>query len=51
MVGGAKGQIRGGRHVRYPKDTPLNNLLLNLLDKVGVHTDNFGDSTEALSDV
>jgi hypothetical protein len=51
VVGGGNRQLKGGRHIRYPKDTPLNNLLLNLLDKVGVHADDFGDSTGPLSDV
>jgi hypothetical protein len=51
VVGGGNGQLKGGRHIRYPKDTPLNNLLLNLLDKVGVHADDFGDSTGRLPDV
>src|SRR6266851_1388664 len=54
LVGGATCRIKGGRHLRYPKDTPLNNLLVNLLDKAGVRIDNFGDSTgklQYLSDV
>ena len=51
VVGGGNRQLKGGRHIRYPKDTPLNNLLLNLLDKVGVHADDFGDSTGRLPDV
>jgi len=54
LVGGGACRIKGGRHLRYPKDTPLNNLLVNLLDKAGVPIDNFGDSTgklESLSDV
>ena len=33
LVGGGGGQIKGGRHVRYPKDTPLTNLYLTMLDK------------------
>jgi hypothetical protein len=51
VVGGGNGQLKGGRHIRYPKETPLNNLLVNLLDKAGVHVDSFGDSTGHLSDV
>ena len=45
LVGGASGQMKGGRHVRYPKDTPMTNLLLTMLDTVGVHQDKLGDST------
>jgi len=48
VVAGA-GQIKGGRHIRYPKETPLNNLFLNLLDKAGVRSENFGDSTGKLA--
>jgi Protein of unknown function (DUF1552). len=48
LVGGGAGQIKGGRHLRYPKETPLNNLLLNMLDKAGVPADQFGDSTGEL---
>ena len=51
LVGGGAGQIKGGRHMRFPTETPLNNLLLNVLDKAGVPVDNFGDSTGRLSDV
>ena len=49
LLGGGAGQIKGGRHIRYPKDTPLNNLHLNLLDRAGVPVDNFGDSTGKLA--
>ncbi len=48
VVAGA-GQIKGGRHIRYPKETPLNNLFLNVLDKAGVRSENFGDSTGELA--
>ena len=53
LVGGGAGRIKGGRHVRYPKDTPVTNLFLNMLDKLGVPADRIGDSTgrlEYLSD-
>ncbi len=49
VVGGPTFQIKGGRHVRYPKGTPLTNLQLTLLDKVGVHVDRLGDSTGTLN--
>lgn len=44
VAGGAAGQMRGGRHIRYEKPTPLANLHLTLLDKVGVPLDSFADS-------
>ena len=45
LVGGGAGQIKGGRHVRYPDDTPTTNLFLTLLDKLEIPLENFGDST------
>ncbi len=45
ILGSGGGQIKGGRHLNYPKDTPLNNLLVSMLDKAGVHTEHFGDAT------
>lgn len=44
VAGGAAGRMRGGRHVRFDRPTPLANLHLTLLDKVGVRLDSFGDS-------
>jgi hypothetical protein len=43
VAGGAAG--RGGRHIKYPEQTPLANLHLTLLDKVGVGLESFVDST------
>lgn len=49
MIGGAGGQIKGGRHIRYPKETPMNNLLLTILDKAKVPVpEKLGDSTGEL---
>ncbi|MBA3312735.1 MAG: DUF1552 domain-containing protein [Planctomycetota bacterium] len=44
VAGGAAGNMRGGRHLRYDEPTPLANLHLTLLDKVGVRLDSFADS-------
>jgi hypothetical protein len=44
VAGGAAGNMRGGRHIQYKEPTPLANLHLTLLDKVGVHLDSFADS-------
>src|SRR5882724_1407117 len=44
VAGGAAGKMKGGRHIRYVEPTPLANLHLTLLDKVGVHLDKFADS-------
>jgi hypothetical protein len=45
LAGGGAGQLRGGRHIKYPLDTPLANLHMTLLDKMGVSVERFGDST------
>ena len=47
-VGGGAGQLKGGRHIKYPDRTPMTNLLLALLDKVGVPMESLGDSTGKL---
>ena len=44
VAGGAAGKMKGGRHIQYDQPTPLANLHLTLLDKVGVRLDRFGDS-------
>ena len=44
LAGGAAGGMKGNRHVRYKKPTPLANLHLTILDKAGVKLDAFGDS-------
>jgi hypothetical protein len=45
LAGGGAGKLKGGRHIKYEKQTPLANLHLTLLEKVGVRLDTFGDST------
>jgi len=45
LIGGGAGRLQGGRHLRFQKDTPMNNLHLTILDKVGVDVGKFGDST------
>jgi hypothetical protein len=44
VAGGSACGLKGGRHITYEKGTPLANLHLTLLDKVGVRLDSFGDS-------
>jgi len=52
VVGGGNGKIRlGGRHIVLPERTPIANLHLTLLQKVGVERDTFGDSTGTIADV
>jgi hypothetical protein len=45
LVGGAAGKHRGNRHIRMAKSTPLSNLMLSLMEKAGVDTDKFGQSS------
>ena len=44
VAGGAAGNMRGGRHIQFRDATPLANLHLSLLNKVGVNVDAFADS-------
>ena len=48
LAGGGAGRLRGDRHLVYPSGTPLANLHVSLLDKLGVDVDRIGDSTGAL---
>ena len=48
LAGGAGGKLKGGRHLKYPVGTPMTNLFLTMLDKVGVNVDKMGDSTGKL---
>ena len=48
LAGGASGQLNGGRHVTYAPHTPMSNLLLTVLDKLGIQADKHGDSTGKL---
>lgn len=45
LAGGGAGTIKQGMHRRYAQDTPLNNLFLSMLDRMGVHAETIGDST------
>jgi hypothetical protein len=48
VAGKGGGTVRTGRHVRYPRETPLNNLWLALLDRMNSRVDQLGDSTGRL---
>ena len=49
LAGRGKGAIRPGRRIRAAAKTPLCNLHLTLMNKMGVEADTFGDSTGQLS--
>ena len=52
LAGGANGQLKGNRHLVYSRETPLNNIFLNMFDLAGLpHVDGFGDSTGRLTNL
>ena len=54
ILAGGNCRLRGGRHLCFPKGTPMTNLYLTMLDGMGVHEEKIGDNTgkiEHLSDV
>ncbi len=48
LVGGKAAGIQGGRYIRYAKGTPLTNMHLTILEKMGVTVEAIGDSTGKL---
>lgn len=51
VAGGAAGRMRGGRHIRFENPTPLANLHLTLLNKVGIESKSFADSQGPLDEL
>jgi hypothetical protein len=51
LAGKGGGTLAPGRHVRYEKDTPMTNLYLSILGRMGVPVDRIGDSTGKLNDL
>jgi hypothetical protein len=51
VVGGAAGRMKGGRHLKHTDRTPMTNLLVTMLDKVGVKQETLGDSSGRLEDL
>ncbi len=51
IAGGGAGRMKGGRHVDYAEPTPLSNLLLTMLNKAGVQSDSFADSTGRIDEL
>jgi len=45
LVGNGGGALSPGRHIRYPKETPMTNLYMTMLDRMGVRPESIGDST------
>ena len=51
VAGGANGRMKGGRHIKYPENTPMSNLLMSIMDKAGIPQASVGDSTGMLAEV
>jgi len=51
VAGGAAGNMRGGRHIKFENPTPLANLHLTMLNKVGVQCESFADSQGQLNEL
>jgi hypothetical protein len=51
VVGGGAGTIEGGSHLVYDEGTPMTNLHVTLLDKIGVPVEKFGDSTGKITEL
>ncbi len=51
LAGHGGGTLKPGRHVRYPQNTPLNNLWLSMVDRMGARTEKLGDSTGLLENI
>ena len=48
VAGGGGGFLKTGRRVTYRKETPMSNLFLTMMDRMGVHAEHFGDATGRL---
>lgn len=51
VAGGGCGTLKTGRHIRYPKETPLSNLWLSQLNRMEIDVDRLGDSTGTLANL
>lgn len=51
LAGRGGGTIKPGRHLKYEVETPMNNLFLSMLDRVGAKVDSIGDSTSRLQEL
>jgi hypothetical protein len=51
LCGSGGGALKPGRHVEFPKETPMTNLYLTLLGNMGAKVDRIGDSTEPLKNI
>jgi hypothetical protein len=48
LAGRGNGTLKPGRHIKFPDETPITNLYMSMLDKMGIPVDKLGDSTGTL---
>ncbi len=51
VLGGACGKLKGNQHLRYPDRTPIANLHVALLNRIGIPTKSLGDSTGEFTEI
>ena len=51
VLGGGMGKLKGNQHLRYAEKTPIANLHLTLLDRIGVPMEKLGDSSMKFAEV
>ena len=51
LAGRGGGTINSGRHIHYDKGTPMNNLVLSMMDRMGAKADRLGDSSGLLTNL
>ena len=51
VLGGGMGKLKGNQHLRYPEKTPIANLHLTLLDRIGVPMEKLGDSSMKFAEI
>lgn len=51
FAGRGGGTIQAGRHIRYESETPMTNLYVSMLDKMGIPVERIGDSTGKLKEL
>lgn len=51
IIGRAGGRIKGGQHIMMPERAPVSNVMLTILDRIGIKQEQLGDSTGVISEV
>ncbi|MEM7234357.1 MAG: DUF1552 domain-containing protein [Planctomycetota bacterium] len=51
LAGGTSLGMQHGKHIKFSDRTPLSNLYVTMLDRVGAKIDSFGDSSAEMSEV